>query len=98
MENQDKNVDDQKAKGPIRDQIIEALTRVGATNVCPRCSNNQFAVIESVAIPIFASNTVNLSRSLPLVVAACTKCGFVSLHSYGVLGLPFSESKKEDEK
>ena len=83
---------------PTKDEIAAALKNANATNVCPRCGNLGFAVVDSVALPTYASYSVNIGKTIPAAAVVCTKCGFLSLHAYGLLGLPMRGPKKEDEK
>jgi predicted nucleic-acid-binding Zn-ribbon protein len=72
---------------PTRQELTDALVKAGATFPCPRCGNPNFALIESAALPTLGPNTVDLGRTIPVAVVACTKCGYLSQHAYGVLGL-----------
>ena len=84
---------------PSREQIAEALEKAGAKLPCPRCGNSSFTLVESSAIPTLKPpNTVDFGRTIPAAVVACTRCGYLSLHAYGVLGLLPQEPKEEGEK
>ena len=84
---------------PNREQIVAALEKAGATLPCPRCGNSSFTVIESSSIPTLTPpNTINLGRLIPTAVVACTRCGYLSLHAYGVLGLLMQEPKEENKE
>lgn len=69
--------------------IIEALRSRGAIYPCPRCGNNEFNLIDG-----YISNQIQdnlwLSRGvsgIPSVATYCTRCGYLSQHALGVLGL-----------
>lgn len=77
--------DDEKKKA------VEALTKKNVKTQCPMCGNNNFILAEG-----YFNHTMqgNLNEgillggpSIPTVGIICTKCGFISQHALGVLGL-----------
>ena len=72
-------------------RIINALENVGALRPCPRCGNNNFTLLDGYfnqSIQTELGGTVILGGpSVPSVVVVCTKCGYISQHAAGVLGL-----------
>jgi hypothetical protein len=76
-------------------EVIQALRARGVTLPCPRCGNNDFTLLEGFFNqPVSgdltaASGTMAFSSgpTVPSVVTACSKCGFLSQHALGVLGL-----------
>lgn len=73
-----------------RKRITEALTRVGAMRACPRCGHGAFTLIDGYfnqPIQTDLGSMVFGGPSIPSVVVACTRCGFMSQHALGVLGL-----------
>jgi hypothetical protein len=71
--------------------VLAALERVGARNPCPRCSNSQFMLLpgyfNQTIQPELAGGLVIGGPSLPTVVLICSRCGYLSQHALGVLGL-----------
>lgn len=73
-----------------RKQIANKLNSKGFKMVCPMCGNNHFTVVDG-----YLNNTLqgdlhklNLSGpSLPTCAIVCEKCGFISQHALGALGL-----------
>jgi len=79
------------------EKIIQALREHGAELPCPRCGNPDFNV-EPVyfAHPIQTTLTgINLGGpSIPTAVTVCTRCGFLSEHALGALGLLKADASK----
>jgi len=76
-------------------EVIRALQAKGVTRPCPRCGNAHFTLLEGffnqplsndLAAP---SGTMGFSTgpTVPSIVTACARCGFLSQHALGVLGL-----------
>lgn len=80
-------------------EIVQALTSKGVKAICPMCGNNQFAIADG-----YFNNLLNESLesfriggpSIPSIPIVCKRCGFISQHSLGVLGL--LPEKKEETK
>jgi ribosomal protein S27AE len=79
-----------------QDSIIEALKRVGANQPCPRCGNTEFSVLngyDNVLISqtidghLFPGGPRAPTFSVPAALLACTRCGYLSTHALGALGL-----------
>jgi predicted Zn-ribbon and HTH transcriptional regulator len=68
---------------------------------CPMCQNNSFTMASGYFHNSLQNNLVNLnigSPSLPTIAIICEKCGFVSQHALGILGLlPETKNEKNDE-
>ena len=73
-----------------KDRIIKALTEKGVELPCPRCGNSNFTLVNGYfAQPIqpeLGSITLG-GPNIPSVVTVCTRCGFISQHALGALGL-----------
>lgn len=71
-------------------EIIKALDDRGARLPCPRCGNQQFTLIDGYFNQTVQPELKGLvlgGPSIPSVVVACNKCGFLSQHALGALGL-----------
>jgi predicted nucleic-acid-binding Zn-ribbon protein len=81
-----------------KQKIIKALQDRGATRPCPRCGNSNFTLIDGYfnqTIQTELKGMVIGGPSVPSVVVACNRCGYLSQHALGVLGLlPGEEEKK----
>ncbi len=79
-----------------QDSIIAALKRVGANSPCPRCGNREFTLLGEYDY-IIANQSRDGSPSpanhrapgkmVPAVLVGCEKCGYLSAHALGALGL-----------
>lgn len=82
-----------------KEKIVQALQSRGVNNPCPRCGSKTFSLIDGYFNqPInidLAGGMVIGGPSIPSVVTACNKCGFLSQHALGALGLLPSEGGKK---
>ena len=72
-------------------RIIQELEKRGANLPCPRCGNKSFTLLDgyvnqTLAGELSAAIIVG-GPSIPSAVTACTRCGFLSHHALGALGL-----------
>lgn len=80
------NVLTQEQKNTIITRLNERL----ANHPCPRCGNNQFALVDGLQNDTLQDDIKNIKiggQSIPTIIVACNRCGFLSYHSLGVLGL-----------
>lgn len=83
-----------------KQEIINILQQKGAVLPCPRCNNNNFTLLDGYFNQVIQQelnlNTVIIGGpSVPSVAVACNRCGYISQHALGVLGLmPKEEDKK----
>lgn len=70
-------------------QIAAALTKKGVNLPCPRCGNDSFSVAGESRITIQEDpNTFQIGgKSIPVVLIACSRCGYVAQHAQIPLGL-----------
>jgi len=83
-----------------KQEIIKALEERGATRPCPRCGNNNFTLLDGYfnqTIQTELKGMVLGGPSVPSVVVACNRCGYLSQHVMGVLGLLQSEESDNDK-
>jgi len=75
----------------MKAKVVKALNERGADRrPCPRCENMDFAIVDGFfnhPLQKESSGLVLGGQSVPTVVTVCVKCGFVSQHALGVLGL-----------
>ncbi|MDO5534107.1 MAG: hypothetical protein Q4F65_05600 [Propionibacteriaceae bacterium] len=71
-------------------EILTALEDRGVRGDCPRCGNAQWSLQGHLTtLPLFhPSGTIVLpAPAVPACMVLCVRCGYVSLHALGVLGL-----------
>ena len=69
--------------------IIETLNKKGVNKPCPRCGHPHFSVVAEAEITVVEDTRwrAAVPQALPIVVVACSNCGFVSQHALGPIGL-----------
>jgi ribosomal protein S27AE len=80
-----------------RNEIAEKLQEKGANNPCPRCGNSSFAIVDGYFNHPIQEELTGLvlgEQSLPTAITICKKCGFLSQHALGALGLIEKEIKR----
>jgi uncharacterized protein (DUF983 family) len=78
-----------------KQEIIERLRERGVPKACPMCGHGQWALMDGYVKPLVQNQIENNQfknvrggdRFLPLVALICNKCGHVSQHAVGILGL-----------
>lgn len=74
---------------PVKQQLVDELTRRGAVKPCPRCGARAFTLLEGFGSLNLQPNVVAAGAfggpSVPMVIVLCTNCGFVSPHAVGIL-------------
>jgi len=84
-----------------KDKIIKVLTDRGAVLPCPRCGNDDFTLLDGYFNQIIQDEPRGIvlgGRTIPSIVIACKRCGYLSQHALGVLGLlPKEENKPIEE-
>jgi predicted nucleic-acid-binding Zn-ribbon protein len=81
-----------------KNEIIKRLVERGAVLPCPRCGNKNFVIVDGYFTQTLSSEIGALvlgGQTIPSVVTVCTKCGFISQHALGTLGLLPDEIKEK---
>ena len=91
----DRKMIDKEQKQKILNELNQRLQ--GLT--CPICQNQNFAMIDGYFYNYPQGNdfsSLNLGgQNIPTIAIVCNKCGFVSQHVLGVLGL-LPKNKNDD--
>lgn len=81
-----------------KQKIIRALSE--KISKCPMCGNVNFGIIDGYFFNIIHDNLESIKlggTSIPTVAIVCKKCGFVSQHALGTLGLlPVKMKEKQN--
>jgi ribosomal protein L37E len=84
-----------------KDAIIKVLSERGANLPCPRCGNNAFTLLDGYFNQVIQDEPKGIvlgGRTIPSIVVACKRCGYLSQHAIGVLGLlPKEETRPIEE-
>jgi ribosomal protein S27AE len=73
-----------------RNGIVRALQERDAKLPCPRCGNNKFTLMDGLFNQPVQSKPGDIvlgGRAIPSIIIVCTRCGFMSQHALGALGL-----------
>ena len=72
-----------------RKEIVAALNAKGVRNPCPRCGHKQFELVGQGLIGLNDDPNVMAlgGPAVPIVIVACSNCGYISQHAQGALGL-----------
>ena len=67
-------------------KIIDALTKVGADRVCPRCGHEDFNLLDGyIGVPLQGKLREGPTASVSTVATVCERCGYLSQHVLSVL-------------
>lgn len=84
-----------------KEKIIKSLGDRLAKFPCPRCGNQQFSLVDGYFNQVLQENLsggiILGGPAIPSVVVVCGRCGFMSQHALGVLGL-LPQQKSDDNK
>jgi hypothetical protein len=81
-----------------KEKIIAEMVKREATLPCPRCGNKNFTLVDGYFTQPLSSEIGALvlgGPTVPSVVTICTRCGFISQHALGVLGLLPTEKENK---
>lgn len=85
-----------------KQKIIKTLTEKGVRLPCPRCGNPSFTLIDGYFNELIQNdlNTLKIGGpSIPSIITACTRCGYLSQHALGALGLlPAKDGQKGENR
>jgi len=73
-----------------KEKIVEVLNKKKAISPCPRCENNTFTLMDGYFNQVLQQGVPDIRLSgpaIPSVIVVCNKCGYMSQHALGVLGL-----------
>jgi hypothetical protein len=90
----------QEEKNRIAERLNQRFAEHGVK--CPMCGNNSFSLADGYFSNVIQDNLNGLvigGPSIPAIPIICNKCGFISMHALGTLGLlpPRKEEKKGGE-
>lgn len=73
-----------------REALINALQAKGVRLPCPRCGGLHFDLVAESAIWVQEARgaMVGEGPGIPVAIAACATCGYITEHALGPLGIP----------
>ena len=83
-------------------EIIERkISEILPNPECPMCHNRHFTILDRYVVsPVqddYKVTTGLIQKTIPALTIVCTKCGFISQHSLGILGLLEKSDIKEED-
>ena len=84
-----------------KEKIIQKLNELIHDSKCPMCGNDKFIIADGYFSNIMQENPTALKLSgsiMPTIPIVCDKCGFVSQHALGALGLIPNNQKENTDK
>ncbi|MCC6466414.1 MAG: hypothetical protein IT463_13830 [Planctomycetes bacterium] len=72
-----------------RQDIVKRLQERGVSRPCSRCGSDKFALVEGYAVfgMVPALEAESVQNLVPSAVVACGRCGYLTFHALGALGL-----------
>ena len=84
-----------------KEEFKKVLQDRAATRPCPRCGNASFFLLDGHLSPTIQANLTKSilgGKNVPVIVLICDRCGFLSQHALGVLGLLPKEAQLASEE
>ena len=89
-------------KSRDKEIMVKRLNEVIPVLECPMCHNRQFAILDGYLVfPVpedYRISFLQTQKTLPAIAIICTKCGYISQHSLGILGLLEKEKQEIQEE
>ena len=98
MDNSTPNIPHDKLPEEIKLKIQKTLEERGAMLPCPRCGNNRFILADGLIVPPIQTGLSNFilgGSTIPSAAVVCSRCGYLSLHAIGILGVMEELEKAE---
>ena len=74
-----------------QEEIIRVLKAKGVDKPCPRCGNDKFELIGETGVQLSENPNPLMfpigGPFVPLILIACSHCGYLTQHAQGPLGL-----------
>ncbi|MFA5360192.1 MAG: hypothetical protein WC349_04530 [Patescibacteria group bacterium] len=82
-----------------KEKVIHVLEEKLAKLPCPRCGNQQFSLVDGYTTQSLQNDLKSMvigGPNIPSVIVVCNRCGFMSQHALGAIGLLPQEKDKND--
>ena len=84
-----------------KNDIIKKISDIIPELECPMCHNKHFIIVDgyfpNMVYDDYNASIMKYTKGMPSVAIVCNRCGFISNHSMGALGL-MKDSKTDEEK
>jgi hypothetical protein len=80
---------------------ITAALQSHVPKPCPMCGSENFTVVHGfipLGITQSADHPTFFGPQIPCAAAICQRCGFITLHAAGILGLMTKNEEKEEKE
>lgn len=85
-----------------KQEIIRKLQEKGVKTKCPMCDHDNFIIADGYFANIVQKKPVGAivlaGQTIPTIPIICAKCGFISQHAIGILGLIKREEERNNDK
>ena len=85
-----------------KDEVAKKLTEKGALQPCSRCGSRSFSILDGyskIMLDKEVDGNIRLGGPMvPVAIVACTKCGAITMHALGALGLLESQGDENGKK
>lgn len=73
----------------LREDIVKRIQDKGVNRPCPRCNGDQFSLVDGFAVFGMVEDLQDetVKNLVPSVCVACNRCGYLTFHALGPLGL-----------
>ena len=73
----------------FREDVVKRLSDKGVNRACPRCNADKFTLVDGFAVFGMVDDLQDegVRNLVPSVCVACNRCGYLTFHALGPLGL-----------
>jgi hypothetical protein len=73
----------------FREDIVKRIGEKGVNRPCPRCGADKFTLVDGFAVfgRVDELQDEGVRNLVPSVCVACNRCGYLTFHALGPLGL-----------
>jgi hypothetical protein len=73
----------------FREDVVKRISEKGVNRACPRCGTEKFTLVDGFAVFGMVDDLQDegVRNLVPSVCVACNRCGYLTFHALGPLGL-----------
>lgn len=80
----------------FQEAMLKSLEEKNALSECPRCGNDEFSMNDKPFNLESGGSGENTGDYMPCILLACSKCGYIFLHSIEILEEALSNGHKNN--